>query len=293
MNLNFKPLSAGQALPLTNGTDQIWLFFIGTGSAFAERHYQTNFLLVKGDTHILVDFGATGQRALLETARLKPTDIRCVLPTHSHADHVGGLECLALMNRYVGMKFMQHPKIKLVATPEYQRVLWDYTLRGGLEWNEKDLDSGQRLGLHDFFDVITPTWKTNQPREIWSVDVGPIHLELFRTKHIPEGSGGWQDSFLSYGMVVDGKVFISADSRFDPDLIQMYPHCEAYFHDVQFFPGAVHAPLADLKSLPPEIKQKMFLMHYADNFDKQDISGFAGWTEQGIIYEFAGDHPAI
>ena len=281
-----KFLDPGFPLPLKNNTDQLWVFFIGTGSAFAEKHFQTNFLLVKGDTHILVDFGATGQRALLETALLKPTDIRVVLPTHSHADHVGGLECLALMNRYVGQRYMQHPKTKLIATPEYQRVLWDYTLRGGLEWNEKDESSGQRLGLHDFFDVITPVWKTNQPREIWTIDVGPIHMELFRTKHIPEGSGGWADSFISYGMCIDGKVFVSADSRFDPDLIGMYDHCEAFFHDVQFFPGAVHAPLSDLKTLPEGIKKRMLLMHYADNWQQQNVSDFAGFAEQGVIYEF-------
>jgi len=174
----------------------------------------------------------------------------------------------------------------LIATPEYQRVLWDYSLRGGLEWNEKDQTSGQRLGLHDFFDVVTPTWKTNQPREIWSFDYGPIHIDLFRTKHIPEGSGGWADSFISYGMVVDGKVFISADSRFDPELISMYPDVETYFHDVQFFPGAVHAPLDDLKTLPDDVKSRMFLMHYADNWEQQNISGFAGWAKAGVVYEF-------
>ena len=297
-----------EKLPLTND-GQLQLFFIGVGSAFAEEHFQTNLLIIKGDQHILVDFGATGQRALLETAGLKPVDIEYVLPTHSHADHIGGLECLALMNRYVGQRFMGKSKLKMIATPEYQRILWDYSLRGGLEWNEAEISSrylrkgitsgnrmmyvvsdettGQKLGLTDFFELITPDWKTNQPSEIWTADVGGIKLQLFRTKHIPEGDGGWADSFVSYGLFIDGKVFYSADTRFDPALIGQYaPDAEVMFQDVQFFPGAVHAPLEDLKGLPQKVKDKMYLVHYADNWRDQDIADFAGWTQQGVIYEF-------
>ena len=286
--LALNPLTGGK-LSLTND-GQLQLFFIGVGSAFAETHFQTNLLIIKGDQHLLVDFGATGQRALLETAGLKPTDIEYVLPTHSHADHIGGFECLALMNRYVGRRFMNKPKLKMVVTPEYQRILWDYSLRGGLEWNEADEadeDSGEKLTLADFFEVITPDWKTHQPREIWAVDVGGIKLQMFRTKHIPEGEGGWADSFVSYGLLIDGKVFYSADTRFDPDLINLYAdQAEVMFQDVQFFPGAVHAPLEDLKTLPDAVKAKMMLVHYADSFQEQDITGFAGWTQQGVIYEF-------
>ena len=58
------------------------------------------------------------------------------------------------------------------------------------------------------------------------------------------------------------------------------------FHDVQFFPGAVHAPLEDLRSYESHIKRKMYLYHRADNWGDQDITEFAGWAEQGIIYRF-------
>jgi len=58
------------------------------------------------------------------------------------------------------------------------------------------------------------------------------------------------------------------------------------FHDVQFFPGAVHAPLDDLKNLPESLKRKMHLMHYSDNYKDHCIEEFAGWTEQGKSYIF-------
>jgi ribonuclease BN (tRNA processing enzyme) len=274
--------------PLDLKTDgELQVFFLGVGSAFAQKHNQLNLLLIKGDSHICVDFGMTGPRALAETAGLKPFDVEVLLPTHSHADHIGGIECLALTNRYFGQRVMGKDKLKMIINEDYQRVLWTHSLQGGLEYNEKDLDTAQKLDFSDFFDVIRPTWKTMQPREIYEVEHGGIKIELFRTNHIPEQSKKWETSFISYGMFIDDHVFISMDTKFDQELIDMYAdRSSVMFHDVQFFPGAVHAYLEDLKTLPDEIKRKMYLMHYGDNFDEQDISGFAGWAEQGVIYKF-------
>lgn len=266
---------------------ELELFFIGTGSAFAKTLNQTNFLIIKGDTHIMVDFGMTGPRALYKTAGLELTDIEVVLPTHSHADHVGGIEALALTNRYIGMRFLNKPKITMIISEDYQRVLWTHTLQGGLEWNEKDFKSSEKLQFSDFFQVIRPLWKAHQPREIYETDLNGIHLEIFRTNHIPEQAKTWEASFISYGLFIDNRVFFSGDTQFDPDLIHLYAdRSEAIFHDVQFFQGAVHAPLDDLKTLSAEIKKKMYLVHYSDDWKGKDISGFAGWGEQGIRYIF-------
>lgn len=280
------PLESGQKLSLKND-GALDVFFIGVGSAFASTVYQTNFLLIQGDQHVMVDFGMTGPEALSNTARLKSTDIEVLLPTHSHADHIGGIECLALMNRYVGQKFLNKSKLKVIINQEYQRILWDYSLRGGLEWNEESAQMGRPLCFGDYFDVIRPMWKAKQPREIYELTLGDMHLEIFRTKHIPEKSANWEDAFVSYGLYVNNRVFISCDTQFDRELIDMYAsRSEVMFHDVQFFPGAVHAPLQDLRTLPDDIKKKMHFIHYADNYREQDISGFAGYAQQGTIYRF-------
>lgn len=279
------PLGEGEELSLTND-GALELFFIGTGSAFARRHYQTNYLIIQGDRHIMVDFGMTGPWALRNTARLEPTAIEVLLPTHSHADHVGGIECLALMNRYVGTRMLGKPKIRMIVNEEYQRILWEQTLRGGLEWNERHDVDHRKLAFGDFFDVIRPKWKTKQPREIWTAELGDLRIELVRTKHIPEQSETWEASFVSFGLLIDERVFVSGDTRFDPELIDMYKHAECLFHDVQFFPGAVHAPLEDLRTLDDAVKKKMLLIHYADDYDKQDVSGFAGFARQGVRYRF-------
>ncbi len=284
--MKIEKLGNDQKLGLKNdGTLEI--FFIGVGSAFAMNHNQTNLLLIKGDTHIMVDFGMTGPKALKETARLDVTDLEVFLPTHSHADHVGGFECAGLLNRYKGQPFLRRPKLRCIITPPYQEMLWDMSLRGGMEWNEQEHDSQKTLSFPDFFVPVRPTWMELQPREIYEIDFEGIHLEMFRTKHIPSMASSWQRSFFSIGLFVDRRIFISMDTRFDPDLIDMYAdRSEVMFHDVQFFPDTVHAPLADLKTLPEDIKRKMHLMHYADDFETQDITGFAGWTQQGVRYIF-------
>ena len=268
--------------------------FLGVGSAFSQEHFQTAILITKGMTHVLVDFGMDGPRAL-KALGLGMQDITNFLPTHSHSDHVGGAEALALHNRYVAQRFMNKPKLLCIATPEYQRILWDYTLRGGLEWNEEQPDGRRKLGFGDFFKIKTPTWKTSQPREIHEVTIGDLKIEMFRTNHIPEQAPNWEASFVSYGLIIDDRVFFSSDSQFDKDLINHYicfpptekkGWIEHWFHDVQFFPGAVHAPLADLRGLGGTIKENMTLMHYADEYKKHDISEFAGWAKQGATYRF-------
>ncbi len=276
---------AGHKLDLKNRGDGLEVFFIGVGSAFATTLNNTNFLLLKGDTHIMVDFGATGPKALMQVAGLQPTDIEVVMPTHSHADHIGGFECLALMNRYVGTRFMDKPKMKMIVAEDYERILWEHSLMGGLQWNEENIATEARLSFADFFDVIRPKWKAKSFRETFEVDYGGIHIEMFRTKHIPEQSTSWEESFVSFGIFVDNRLLITGDTRFDPDMILNYADkSEAIFHDVQFFEGSVHTPLSDLETMPKGVKSKMYLMHYADNWYQQDIKGFAGWAEAGTIY---------
>lgn len=262
------------------------IVFIGVGSMLAKRPLrQTNFLMCKGDTHIIVDFGRTAPEALLDATGLDMSDIRVILPTHSHSDHVGALGDYYTASRYFWIPFLKKPKPITIISEGYRPILWDSTLRGGLEYNEEE--NGRRLSFKDFTDFVTPTWKLFQSREVLEVDFEGIHIELFRTKHIPDNASGWEDSFVSYGLFIDGSVFLSVDTRFDRGLLQMYEHeADVMFHDVQFFSNGVHAPLNDLRGLPSFVKEKMYLMHYPNNYTDQNISEFAGWTQQGVRYIF-------
>jgi hypothetical protein len=177
-------------------------------------------------------------------------------------------------------------KLRMIIGEEFQRELWTHTLQGSLQHNEVDPD-GARLQFSDYFNPLRPTWKQWTPRETWEIHYEGIHLEIFRNTHIPEQSTRVEAHYISYGLFIDGHVFYSGDTKFDADLLQLYgPRSEVLFHDVQFHEQGVHAPLDDLKTLPDDVKARMHLVHYADDFREHDITGFAGWTMQGTRYIF-------
>ena len=110
---------------------------------------------------------------------------------------------------------------------------------------------------------------------------------MFRTFHIPEQAHNWEGSFISYGLFIDDRIFISGDTKFDPDIIYYYAgRSELMFQDVQFFEGAVHAYLGDLLTLDPQIQNKMHLIHYADNYGEQDYGEYLNLADAGIRYIF-------
>jgi len=277
-SLKDKPLALTNEGPLA-------LFFVGVGSAFTKRQYQTNLLILKGRDHLLVDCGTKCPQAL-SGLNINPTDIRNLLITHSHADHIGGLEELALMGRYVTKK-----KPTMVINETYQHILWDMSLRGGCGYNEEE--AGVLLSFTDFFDVIRPHWLPDFPRETFNAQVGTINIKTMRTKHIPDSSNDWESSFWSCGVMIDDRILFTSDTKFDAELVNYYNDTfklEFIFHDCQFFTGGVHAGIDELNTFSPAVKEKMYLCHYGDNWEQNESRvrdyGFAGLAQQHCYYIF-------
>lgn len=273
-------------IQLTND-GHLWVYFLGCGSAFSKQQYQTNILLVKGDEHLLVDCGTTCSRALKD-AGLSILDIDNVLITHSHADHVGGMEEFLLMNRYVARK-----KPRIFVTEEYGEILWDRSLRGGAEMNE--MHGGRGLSFGDYADFERPTPLPEYPRDAQEFRLGDLTIRTFRTRHYPEQATSWREAMYSVGLVIDDRVLISGDTQYDADFLsEADPHgrVRQYFQDVQFFTGGIHASLEEISAYPGRIKKKTLLVHYSDNFaDYRKAvrsAGFAGFASAGQIYEFTG-----
>ena len=270
-------------LQLTN-RGNLSLFFLGTGSAFTKGLNQNNLLIIKGRDHILIDCGTKCSQALHDLGIAVP-DIANYLITHSHADHVGGLEEVMMQGRYIARK-----KPNMVITPEYERILWKQSLMGGAAHSE----TGSQLRFKDFWNIIRPTKKRNYPRETWEVNVGSINLKLPRTMHIPDRATSWESSFWSCGVIVDDRALFTSDTRFDPDLLLEFDdrfNLDVIFHDCQFFNGGVHASLQELTTLPEAIKKKTVLMHYGDNWQQYrqvaKDAGFHSFAEQSTSYNFA------
>ncbi|MEI6874683.1 MAG: MBL fold metallo-hydrolase [Spirochaetota bacterium] len=277
------PTPVGESLLRTSG--ELALTFIGTGSAFSKKLFQNNILIAKGSEHVLVDCGSRTPEAL-DLLGLSVTKIGNYLVTHGHADHIGGLEEVMLVNRYMAKK-----KTRMIVSDKMKNLIWNQSLRGGAAWNERH--DGQELTFDDFWIQERPRRVKNADRELSEVKIGDLQLHLFRTMHIPDSAVSWEDSLQSVGIIIDRRILFTGDTRFDPDLITWaetnFP-LEMIFHDVQMFTGGVHAGIDQLGTLPVSTKAKILLMHYGDRGlearDKAMALGFAGFAEQWKTYRY-------
>lgn len=261
------------------------LFFLGSGNAFSVDRAGTNFLIVCGEDHLLVDLGTSGPAHLESVAGLTLLDIDTFLPTHAHADHVGGLEQMLVFNRYRGVLPGNRRKLRIVATPELEEFLWLNTLRGGLGYNEEGMD-GSIETFRTYADVLHPVAsETATGRIVNHVEVGSIRLELFETTHVQGLPSSDGRRFLTYGLLINDRVFFSGDTVYDRDLIEEYStRCDWLIHDVSLVETPLHASLDELRGLPDAIKQRMLLCHYPPEARSVEIDDFHGLVEPGDRY---------
>jgi len=277
-----------ESVSLTNDGD-LSLYFIGTGAAFAKTLNQNNLLIVKGNDHLLIDCGSKCTQALHNVGVTVP-QLQNFLITHSHADHVGGLEEVQLFGRYV-----TQIKPKMIINEEYQEILWGQSLRGGSEMSEST-----PLMFEDLWDVIRPTLVPKLDRETWEANIGSINVKMPRTMHYPDDAPSWRECFWSVGVIVDDRILFTSDTRFDVNLLEEFDkhyNFDLIFHDCQLFTGGVHASLNELKTLPAHFKKRIVLMHYGDNwkdFESEALdAGFHSWAQQGCQYNFSAAHKAV
>lgn len=240
------------------------LQMLGTGSAFAKNYYNNNALFHDGDFTLLIDCGITAPMALHQLD-LTFDDLDALLITHIHADHVGGMEELAFI-----MKMKYNRKIPLYIAEALVEPIWEHSLKGGL------YQQGHISSLEDVFDV-----RPLKPGVKADISSG-ISVELIHTQHIPRKD--------SYSLYLNDRIFYSADMVFDPALLHKLVNerdCEFILHECQLQgPGEVHTTLDELLSLPEEIQERTYLMHYSD-----DVKAFIGKTgtmefvEQQRVYE--------
>ncbi len=283
----------GESLSLkTDG--HLRVVFIGVGSSFSKRRRQSNILVIQGDHHVLVDCGTQGPLALNDIG-LSVQDVNCYLPTHSHADHIGGFEEIMLMNRYG----FPPTKPKLISLRDYQDLLWSKSLSGGAEYCE--VEQGRSLQITDFFDILRPSPMEAYGLKCWMMQFGPIELLIIRTRHFPDSALNADESQWCSGMFINRKVWVSGDTMFDREYPELFSaDAEVMFHDCQLFQGGVHASYQELMTLPPDIRKKMYLYHFGDNWDAPETwvknadkftgdplqDGFLGWAQQQVAYDF-------
>lgn len=263
---------------------QLSLFFIGTGSAFTKKYFNTNLLIIKGETHLLVDCGNLCLFALETLYNTKSTEIQNLFITHPHADHIGGIEELIFTHKYIS-----HSKVNIFISDFFKKKLWNESLKGGCQFSE----SG-KMFFEDYFNQIKPKKICTNPFDIFEFNCGNINIKFFRTLHVTSIPGSLKKSQLSYGIIIDNRILFTGDTQFNLSqldyILEEYPDIETIFHDcdISNYVTSVHASYNQLKSLSKDVKSKTYLCHYNQNKETVDCKadGFAGFAESGVYYDF-------
>ena len=261
------------------------IFFIGTGSAFTKKAFQTNLVVAKGKDHVLIDCGTLCPYVLENTYNTPLSRIDNVLITHPHADHIGGVEEMALVGMYIS-----HHRVNMIVPKILKKKLWNESLRGGLQFSENG-----KMTFEDYFNPLYPKKILSKPFDMFEYNIGSINIKLFRTRHVATSKTSFHNSQLSYGMIFDDKILFTADTQFNPSQLQYLLgkyNIDTIFHDCDIvgYSEGVHATYKQLSTLPKEVKEKIYLCHLTDmeENEKPDPTkdGFIGYAKPGVYYTF-------
>lgn len=249
------------------------LTWLGTGTINSFNNYHTNALFTsdKGE-NLLFDCGGDIRFALHDLG-YKYSDIDNVYISHLHGDHCGGLEWLGFC-RYFDPS-VSKPNLYISYT--IKNDLWGTTLSGGMKSLQGTVNS-----LESYFNVCEIV-------KNGSFIFGSAEFQLVQSIHIMDGF----TITPCFGLManINGKnVYLTADSQFCPSqIMDFYNMADVIFHDCEIFPfkSGVHANYMDLKTLPKEIKEKMWLVHYQE-MERPDAEGdgFKGFVEKGQKFIF-------
>lgn len=148
---------------------------IGCGNAFSKVNYNQSFLVEEAGRKLLIDCGGQIPKALSDMGiSLKSIDdIYC---SHSHNDHIGGLEEVAFL-RYDWVKRPTHWSRgsyapRLIGNEGFLKELWSHSLKGGLQSME-----GFEATLETFFETVPIEPNTTFDWQGWTIElVQQIHV---------------------------------------------------------------------------------------------------------------------
>jgi len=217
------------------------LRFLGVGGAQApELGSACGVIERDGEPLLMIDCGAEALSAYLERYGEPP---RAIYVTHTHMDHVGGLERL------------------------FYRIYFDAQLRGTI-----------RIHAHAALVPLLQARVADYPEVL--AEGGANFWDAFRL--IPVSRGFWCDGFwfdvfatrhhapnTSFGLALQGSMVWTGDTRPVPEMLAVHAaHGELVAHDCALHGNPSHTGLDDLaREYPAELRGRLMLYHYASEAD--------------------------
>lgn len=216
------------------------LRFLGVGSAQApELGSACGVIERDGAPLLMIDCGPEALSAYLARYGEAP---QAIYLTHTHMDHVGGLERLFYK---VYFDAGRRGRVRLYAhaalVPLLQARVADYP--------EVLAEGGA-----NFWDAFT---LVPLSRGFWC---DGLWFDVFPTRHHAPGT--------SFGLSLAGSVVWTGDTRPVPEMLGVYAaHDELVAHDCAVIGNPSHTGLDDLDEYPAQLRERMMLYHYADEGD--------------------------
>ncbi len=225
---------------------------LGVGNAFSALYYSSCLAVEADGAWLLIDCPHPIRKIVREASRQAGVELGVeqfsgVVLTHLHADHCSGLEVLGFFARFVIGRL-----VRLLTHPEVAAHLWTGHLSGGMEWSvQAPGQAPVQRRLEEFFEILPLD-------EARTVSIGPFAVKCRRTQH----------SVPTTALLIRARgrcLGYSADTAFDSALVSWLSAADLIVHEAG--PGHQHTPYDMLAGLSPDLRERMRLIHYPDDFN--------------------------
>jgi len=251
--------------------------------------WQSNFLIEFERTgqenpyRLIMDFGGDIRHSLAEVG-LNINDIDAFYCSHPHADHIGGVEFIALSTLF--NPFYRSGKVEWMKDDEGNFRNLPKRLAEG-----EEIPAEYRPTLYAHKSVLNELWHAAQPGLETIQGVPDVNLETFFDVHemydnkplvMEDGKRHWKmftvtsvhinagyRQMPSFGLWIEGSdgqiIFMPTDTQFmTPKQVSLYyDRASVIYQDCETGPRSdVHPHIEDLQTLEPETKKKCLLYHY-------------------------------
>lgn len=225
--------------------DAFEMQFLGTGNAMAVDLGESSAVLLRnGRPMLLIDCGPQVPSRYREQFGGPPPALYI---THTHLDHVGGLERL-----FVEQWFDPYRRGRLP-------VLVPVTVLPLLHMRVADHPNALAEGGTNFWEAfrLVPV-----SRGFW---LDGVWFDIFPVRHHAVGA--------AYGLALRGSFVYTGDTRPIPEMLRHYAaDGETVFHDCALQGNPSHTGLEDLaREYPDELRRQLVLYHYGDGAEAQAL----------------------